>query len=108
MTCKGETIKVGQSGNNVRTNGVEMNVADQFFEVGILLAYDGFVAVLEELTCPAIAAVEGNDVPGQELAHEESDTQGTASEEEMGMIREKSPRIARSFRLRKQRCETIN
>jgi len=92
----------------VRTNGIEMNVADQFFEIGTFLAYDGFVAVLEELTCPAMAAVKGNNVPGQEFAHQESDTQGTAPEEEMSMIWEKCPRVARSFRLRKERCEAIN
>jgi len=49
--------------------GVEMDVADQFEEIRIFFADDGFVAVLEEMACAFVSFVEGHGVSGHEAAH---------------------------------------
>ncbi len=47
-----------------------MDVSDQFQEVLVLFADDGFVAVLEEVTAAFMSFVEGNSVSGHEAAHD--------------------------------------
>jgi hypothetical protein len=61
-TGKGETVKFRHRGNDLCPDGVQVDIADEFLEVDIFLADDGFVTVLEKLTGPMVAAVEGNDV----------------------------------------------
>jgi hypothetical protein len=45
---------------------VEVEVADQFEEVRLLLHHDRLVPVLEEVADPLVSAVEGPGVSGEE------------------------------------------
>jgi hypothetical protein len=53
-----------------RAEGIEVDVANQLRKVGIFVADDGFVTVLEEVAGAVVAEVEGDGVAGEEPAHE--------------------------------------
>jgi hypothetical protein len=62
----GQFLKTGyQSG----TKRVEMNVADQFLEIGIFLADDRLVSVLEQVAGSVMAEVEIDSMSSQKTAH---------------------------------------
>ena len=44
--------------NDVCTKRIEMNVTDQFEQIGFFLAEDGFVPILEKMTRPLVTLVE--------------------------------------------------
>ena len=46
-----------------------MDITDQFQQVGILLAQDRFVTILEQDPMPTVSSVVGHGVTGQEPAH---------------------------------------
>jgi hypothetical protein len=43
-----------------------MNIPDKLKKIRAFFADDGLVAVLEEVTHPAVAMVEGDRIPGQD------------------------------------------
>jgi len=45
-------------------NGVKVNVADQFQQIRIFLAYDGFVSVLKKVSMPALLGDSDRGVGG--------------------------------------------
>jgi len=47
-----------------------MNVAHQFFEIGIFLAENRFVPVLEKLPMPVVLAVKTHYIPRKQLSHQ--------------------------------------
>ena len=47
-----------------------MDVANQFQEVRVFFADNGFVAVLEEMATSLMTFIEGNGVSGHEAAHD--------------------------------------
>jgi hypothetical protein len=46
-----------------------MDIADQLFEINILLANDGFVSVLKQVSSSFMAPVEIDDVAGEQFTH---------------------------------------
>jgi hypothetical protein len=46
--------------NQLSPQGVEMDIADQFEEIRVFFADDGFVSVLEEVAGPLMSFVEGD------------------------------------------------
>ncbi len=46
-----------------------MDVTDQFQQVSIFLAQNGFVAVLEQVAVPPVSQVKGNRIAGQKPEH---------------------------------------
>jgi len=47
-----------------------VNVTDQFKQIGVFLADDGFVTILEEMSGSFVLEVEDNRVTGQKTPHE--------------------------------------
>jgi len=47
-----------------------VDVADQFQEIRVFFADDGFVSVLEKVTTTFVSFVEGDGVSGHETAHD--------------------------------------
>jgi len=52
-------VEVPEIADDLGAQGVQVEVADEFEEVGLLLHDDGFVPVLEEVPHPVVPAVEG-------------------------------------------------
>src|SRR3989339_866049 len=70
---------------------IEMDVADQFEEIGVLLADDRFVTVLEEVARALVAEVEIDGIAGQEPAHEEGQTGPARTEQQMNVVGHQRP-----------------
>ena len=58
MAGVGIGIKGIEVPNDVCTKRIEMNVTDQFEQIGFFLAEDGFVPILEKMTRPLVTLVE--------------------------------------------------
>lgn len=63
-----------------------MDVANQFQKVGVLLAENGFVAILEKLPVAPMTTVKGDRIPCQKLAHDSGDWLMPGSKEKMHVI----------------------
>jgi hypothetical protein len=52
------------------SNGIKMNIADEGEEIVVFVAEYGFVPVFEEMPLSAVSAVEVLGVPGKEFSHD--------------------------------------
>jgi len=73
---------------------VLVDVADRFEEVGILLAEDGFEAVLEKVAVSTVGAVKPEGIAGEQAPHDGGDGDCTASEQQVEVVGDQGPRIA--------------
>ena len=64
-----------------------MDIPDQFLQIAIFLAYDGFVSVLEKLAMAPVPSVIGYRIAGKQPPHQAGNTMGAASKQKMGVIR---------------------
>ena len=55
--------------HELRPERIQVEVADQFQEVGLFLHHDRLVPVLEEVAASLVAPVEGTGVPREEAPH---------------------------------------
>jgi hypothetical protein len=55
----------------VRSKGIQVEVAHEFEQIGLLLTQDGLVPVLEQITVAAVAPVEFRGIPGEQSPHHE-------------------------------------
>jgi hypothetical protein len=85
-----------------------MDIAHQFEKIALLFTYDGFVAVLKQVTLPAVAQVVGDGVSGEQAAHESGQTILAAAQKEMGVIAEQRPGIDRCAALVRQAAQAVN
>ena len=74
-----------------------MDIPDQFFQIGLLLAYNGPVAILKKLAIPFVPAVEVHRIAGKQSSHQGRKGSSPGSDQKMGMIVQKSPCIAGAF-----------
>ena len=51
-------------------NRVKMDIANQFPEIDVFLADDGFIAVLKKLPVPLIPSIEIDHIPCQKPSHQ--------------------------------------
>jgi hypothetical protein len=65
----GIAIEGPEVSDEVRAEWVQVEIADQFQEVGVLFHDDGLVPVLEQVSHPLVAAVKGAGVAGEQGAH---------------------------------------
>ena len=63
-------IQLVNGPHDLRSNGIEMNVPDQFQKIGVFLTEDGFVAVLVEIAGAMMAVIEVNSIAGEEASHQ--------------------------------------
>lgn len=70
MTAIGIPAQPANVGDQAGPNRIQVNIANQFFQIHFLLAHYGLEAVLEQLSMPAMAAVKSDDISGQQPAHQ--------------------------------------
>jgi len=64
VTGPGVCVEFVEVLNQFGLERVEVNIADQFEEIRVFFADDGFVSVLEEVACPLMSFVEGDGISG--------------------------------------------
>jgi hypothetical protein len=72
---------------------IEMNVPDQFLKVRVLVADNGFVPVLKQVSVPLVPPVERNRVTRKKPPHERGKAYRATSHQEMNMIGKQRPRV---------------
>jgi hypothetical protein len=93
MARPGVPLQASESWNDLGPKRVEVEVADQFEQVGLLVHRDGLVPVLAQMPHPLMAAIEGPRVAGEERAHTVGEGPGARPDEEMEMIRQERPSL---------------
>ena len=73
-----------------------MNITDQLKEIGVFLAEDRFIPILEEVAMSPMAAVVGDGVAGEKSSHHRGDRDPARPKQEMNVIRKQDPGIAGS------------
>jgi len=56
--------------NDLRPNGVEMDIPDEGEKIILFIAEYGFVAILEQMTRAVVTTVEILSIPGEEFTHD--------------------------------------
>jgi len=79
--------------NTACSNGVEVNIADSFPEIGFFLAYNRFVTVLKEVASSAMSMVTSNDRAGKESSHESGSWFGPGPKKNVSMSGHTCPHI---------------
>jgi len=87
--------------------GIEVDIPDQSQKIVVLIAEDGFVAVLEEMAGAAMATIEIEGVPSKEFSHDSGDACLAALEKEVDVIVHKDPGIDCAFPLRDGLAESF-
>jgi len=93
MATPGGAGQVGQIRDEPRPQRIEVDVAHQLAEVGLLLHDDGFIPVLEEVPHPLVAAVVPEGVAREQPAQELREPLGPTAEQQMGMVGEDGPGV---------------
>lgn len=76
-----------------RTNGVEVDVANEFEQIGVFLDEDVLEAILEQVPRPAVDAVEGGGVGAEPALSETGEGEITGAQECVGMVGHESPGV---------------
>ena len=84
---------MGQIRDEPRPQRIEVDVAHQLAEVGVLLHDDGLVAVLEEVADALMATVVREGVAREHPAHESRQPLGPTPEQQVGVVREERPGV---------------
>ena len=84
-----------------------MDVADQFQQVGIFFADNGFITILEEMAASFVAFIECNGVASHEPAHYFAERCRAGSQEEMKMVWDQGPGIALGLGFFEDICQAI-
>jgi len=85
-----------------------MDVTNQFPEIDVFLADDGFLAVLKKLPVPLVASIEIDHIPCQKPYHQGREPCTPRSQQKMGMVGEKGPCVADGTCSGQQIGETIH
>jgi hypothetical protein len=71
-----------------------MDIPNQFLEIRLFLAYNGFISVLQQMSMALMTAVETDHIPGQQSPHESGQRNFTCTQKKVSMIGKKCPGIA--------------
>ena len=88
--------------HNVCAQGIEMNISDQFEQVGFLLADNGLVPVLENMPGAAMPSIESNGISGEQTAHELFELDASGAEQQVEMIWNERPGKTVGIRFQQQ------
>jgi len=89
----GVPVERREGGDHAGAERVQVEVADEFEQVPVLLHHDRFVAVLEEVAGPLVPAVERASVPGEQGPQIPAQRAGAGPDEKVGVIREEGPGV---------------
>jgi len=93
--------------NELCTQGIQVNVANQFKKIGIFLAKDRRVAVLKKFSVPAMSPVEIGCMTRQQPSHYSGHGGITGFQKKMNVIGDQCPGLARCAGFRQNRSEPI-
>jgi len=100
----GVALQGAEVGHHLRPERIQVEIAHELEEVPVLLHHDRLVPVLEEVARPAVPAVEGPGVAGEERAHAPGQRARPGPHQEVGVIREQGPGVHREgARVRERR-----
>ena len=102
MAGPGIAVERGEIGQHLRPEGIQVEVANEFEEVRLLLHHDGLVPILKEMADAVMAAIEGAGVAREERAHTPGERPGAGADQEVRLIREQRPRVDGESALRDQ------
>jgi hypothetical protein len=88
MACPGVARKGAQVFDDSGAKRIQVEIPDEFQEIDFLIDHDGLVAILEEVACPIVAAVELAGVAGQERSHAAAQGARLSSHQQMGVVRQ--------------------
>jgi hypothetical protein len=69
MAAIGKKVQFRYAGNNSGPKRIQMDVANQFEEIGVLLAQDRFISVLKKVPGTLVASVVIDCIPGEKSLH---------------------------------------
>ena len=68
-----------------------MDITDQLQQICFLFADNGFVAVLEYMSCPTMPMIEIDGIAGQQTTHKLLQFDATGTEQEVKMVGNEGP-----------------
>jgi hypothetical protein len=86
MAAPGIIIESFQVGNNFSAQRIEMDVADKFEKIGIFLANNGFVPILEKMTATLVPMVEIHGIACQKASHKDGKLRPVAAQKGVDVI----------------------
>ena len=84
-------VEGGEIGNQSGPQRIEVDIANQFEEVGIFLADDGFVAVLKEMPGTVVTAIEIDGIACEKSAHEGGEPAMAGAEQQVNVVGHQRP-----------------
>lgn len=84
-------IKLTQVRDDSCSERIQVNGADKFEEIWILLAQDGFVAVLKQMSSALMPTVEVDRIACQQPPHDHRNRHGSRPKEQMEMVGNECP-----------------
>jgi hypothetical protein len=76
-----------------------MDVAHQLQQIGILLAEDGFITVLEKMPAAPVSPVEAHRIPGEQPLHDSRYRHIPGPQQKVEMVRHEGPCVTGGSRL---------
>jgi len=107
VTAVPEPFQIFRCGNNAGAEGIEMDIPHEFQEIGFLLAEDGLVAVLEEMTRSPVAPVVRDGVSREKAPHHLRERRLSGFEEKMEVVRDKGESVTPGLRLIEDDAKTV-
>lgn len=91
MTTPGEGVQLLQRVDDPGAQRIEMDIANQFEQIGILIADYRFVAILKQMPAALVPHVENDGIAGQQTTHEMAEGVFARAQEKMDVIVEQRP-----------------
>jgi hypothetical protein len=85
-----------------------VNIPNQFPQIGVFLADNRFVPILEEVPVAFVPPIETDRIPGKQSSHQARKGHRPRAEKKVSVIWHQDPRIAGRFQLRKKHGEALN
>jgi len=73
--------------DNAGSNRVQVYIANQFPQIGIFLADNGFVPILKKVTMALVPAIETNRVSGKQSSHQSSNRLRPSAKQKVSVVR---------------------
>jgi hypothetical protein len=86
MSAKPVGRKLFKVRSRSRSHGIQVNVPDQFLEIGVFLAQHGLETILKQGAVTKMPAIEISGVPRHEAPHDMGDSGRRAAEQKMGCM----------------------
>jgi hypothetical protein len=69
MTCPAIVAQSSHVTHHACSQGIQVNVARQFQQVGIVLTDDRLISILKEMAMPLVSQVKVDNITGKQFSH---------------------------------------